>query len=540
MGKLSVLGINEDIVKKVIDSLGIKVVSETSTDYITYCPFHRNTYTPSFNIQKSEGVWRCWNPADGKSGNLPQLVSEILGIDIISSIRTISRFVIDKPIEVNINVNAQDDEIEYFTKEDLCLIEEERDKAIEYLRSRDISEEFADHFEIGYDGAAVVMPIYDIKGRMIAITRRMLYGKPKYKDSGQKSRTLFNIQNAKGHRSVIVVEGPFDAIKVHAAGYPNVVATMMGHLSPHQVSLLRRNFESVIVFTDNDQAGRKLGQQIAQACQGMQVYFVPYLSDAKDPGELSFDEIRRCLESKKTELEIWSDHGDNNDMLKVLSSIKSNNIKDKHQGGNEDMSFLTGLQNLKRLADEQGRGESSFLKLRDGQSVTVRFLQELDESGKYYSPDRGLAITIFDHIDPDNYSVRFLCTLDEEGRCPGCERVAINKRWRRRSRLFINAWVEELKAVKVVTTGFSSKSIGGLLVEYAEDFETLCDRNYKLRRSGEGIQTSYRLLPREVTPFDFSKVSLIDLTQFATYMPYDDVVKMIENARSGSDSGEED
>jgi len=198
---------------------------------------------------------------------------------------------------------------------------------------------------------------------------------------------------------------------------------------------------------------------------------------------------------------------------------------------------LTGLKALKKLAETGSERQDSFLKLKDGQSVTIRFLQELDESGKYYDESRGLAVTVFEHLDPDNPSVRFLCTAEEEGKCVGCERVVVSNRWKRRSRIFINAWVEELQATRIVASGFSPKGIGGALIEYAEDFNTLCDRNYKLKRNGEGLKTTYTLLPREVSQFDVASKPIIDLSQFTKYRTYDECLAMVQGQKQGDSSG---
>lgn len=203
---------------------------------------------------------------------------------------------------------------------------------------------------------------------------------------------------------------------------------------------------------------------------------------------------------------------------------------------------LTGLKDLKKVAEGSNRqGGGSFLSLKDGQSVTVRFVQELDESGKNYSGDRGLAVSVYEHTNPDDFSQKFVCTQEEEGRCLGCERVVVNNRWKRRSRMFINAFVKEENAVKIVATGFSSKGVGGALIEYADDFNTIGDRWYKLKRNGEGLKTSYTLYPRDVSEFDLDSVTTIDLENFVRYRTYDEVVSFIrgedEVVSTGSSEG---
>lgn len=189
---------------------------------------------------------------------------------------------------------------------------------------------------------------------------------------------------------------------------------------------------------------------------------------------------------------------------------------------------LTGLKNLKQVADNSNqKNGSSFLTIKDGQGVTLRFVQELDPQGKLYDEGRGLAISVFEHTNPDDFSQRFLCTMEEEGKCYGCERVVTNPKWKRRSRLFISAFVKEDNACKIIGTGFSAKGVGGALIEYAEDFGTVCDRWYKLKRTGEGLKTSYSLYPRDVSDFDFETVEANNLEHLAKYRTYEEVAALI-------------
>ena len=111
-----------------------------------------------------------------------------------------------------------------------------------------------------------------------------------------------NVNNAKKHDTVVVVEGPMDAMKVHQAGFPNVVGVMSGNLTKFQELLLKKYFDSVIIFTDNDEAGRRLGEDIAKRCDTLKVYWAQYPNDSKDPGELSLKEIQESIEDKKPNL----------------------------------------------------------------------------------------------------------------------------------------------------------------------------------------------------------------------------------------------
>jgi hypothetical protein len=62
------------------------------------------------------------------------------------------------------------------------------------------------------------------------------------------------------------------------------------------------------------------------------------------------------------------------------------------------MSVIKGLKNINALLDKPKYDENTakvrWLKLADGQGVTIRFIEELDEDSASYSPDRGLALVV--------------------------------------------------------------------------------------------------------------------------------------------------
>lgn len=85
------------------------------------------------------------------------------------------------------------------------------------------------HFDLGYSKNMdmVTVPVHSPDGTPIGLVGRSIKGKS-FKNSTNlpKSKTLFNIHRAKKIGDhVIVVESSFDAIRVHQAGFPNVVAT---------------------------------------------------------------------------------------------------------------------------------------------------------------------------------------------------------------------------------------------------------------------------------------------------------------------------
>lgn len=142
-----------------------------------------------------------------------------------------------------------------------------------YLGDRGITKETAKHFGIGFftgNGSMqgrIVVPIHNEDEVLVAYAGRALaQSEPKHKFPAlfRKSLVLFNLHRAVKHgKTVIVVEGFFDCLKVHQTGLPCVVALMGCSLSPHQEQLLRGHFHEVILMLDGDNVGRTAGAAIA-------------------------------------------------------------------------------------------------------------------------------------------------------------------------------------------------------------------------------------------------------------------------------------
>ena len=81
----------------------------------------------------------------------------------------------------------------------------------------------------------------------------------------RKSLELFNLHRAvrSGGRQVVVVEGFFDCMRVHQAGFRSVVALMGSALSATQQELLLGHFGELVLMMDGDETGRRASQRIA-------------------------------------------------------------------------------------------------------------------------------------------------------------------------------------------------------------------------------------------------------------------------------------
>ena len=145
-----------------------------------------------------------------------------------------------------------------------------------------------------------VVPIHNEHGELIAYAGRAIdAAEPKYKlPAGfKKSAVLYNLHRAMGvgEKGLIVVEGFFDAMNIHQAGYPFVVALMGCTLSDEQETLLVNHAGMVLLMLDGDDAGRTGASAIAERLVHKMFVKVINLPDGKQPDQLTSDEIRNVL-----------------------------------------------------------------------------------------------------------------------------------------------------------------------------------------------------------------------------------------------------
>lgn len=191
------------------------------------------------------------------------------------------------------------------------------------------------------------------------------------------------------------------------------------------------------------------------------------------------------------------------------------------------------LKDLKKKTEDRkgfsGDGEKAFLTLEDGESVKIRFLQELTDESELYDERRGTIVIVDEHSSPKDFRRTAACTAEDEGRCWACEQTSnpeIGKKWKPRMRLYANVLVRNPDGqdrVKVLKRGFSDQDIGSSLIDIVEEFEVLGDKDMKLTRTGQKLQTKHSLLmlaPKPLTD-DEKKLELIDVNKFIKRIPYD-------------------
>ena len=175
-----------------------------------------------------------------------------------------------------------------------------------YLEERGVQPGTATGFGIGYYTGAgflhhrVVFPIHDSKGQLVGYAGRSLDGgEPRYlfPPGFRKSQVVFNLHRAVREAAgcAVVVEGFFDCLRVHQAGYPNVVALLGVSLSEVQEQLLVERFPRLVLMLDGDEAGRRASQQLAARLKGKVSLSVVEVPSGRQPDQLSSAEMELLL-----------------------------------------------------------------------------------------------------------------------------------------------------------------------------------------------------------------------------------------------------
>jgi len=195
------------------------------------------------------------------------------------------------------------------------------------------------------------------------------------------------------------------------------------------------------------------------------------------------------------------------------------------------MSVVKGLANINALLDkpkyDSDKPRVRWLKLADGQAVKIRFIEELDEESSNYSPDRGLSLVVKEHTNPKDYRRKAVDTMESEGRdwAEEMHRKDPKAGWRGRLRFYCNVLVDdglEDPYVAIWSMGVSKQSSFNTIREYALETGSISNLTWKLKRNGQGTETSYTLIPSapDSEPFDWGSVEPFNLDLALNHVAY--------------------
>lgn len=195
------------------------------------------------------------------------------------------------------------------------------------------------------------------------------------------------------------------------------------------------------------------------------------------------------------------------------------------------MGFVTGLAGVREQQAKQpvnedyaDRPKAEWVSLKDGESVKITPLQEIDEGSPNFSKENGLAIFSLQHSgEGENWKKTAECTVDE-GDCYGCAQG-----WRQKTVLYLNVLVTPKTGdpyVGILSRGLGKGSIAQSLLNMAADAEdynnSITDKTFKFSRTGstkDNTTYSLDIVPnaKAVKVGDFTD-SLFDLPKYVFHV----------------------
>jgi DNA primase len=283
-------------------------LKRTGQNAVGLCPFHADK-RPSFTVSASKQLYHCFGC--GAGGDLFAFVMQRESLSFPEAVQWLARKAgVPLPTRDGVGGDRRRETLydihaaaaDHFRRR---LAGREGDAARRYLQSRRLTPESVEAFGLGYAASSwddllaaltakgwtadqiqdaglavprqqgggrydrfrhrVMCPIRDTHGQVVAFGGRVLDdAQPKYLNSPEtalfsKGRQLFALDVARqavaANGTLVVVEGYFDVIAAHQAGFTNVVATLGTALTPAHLDTIRRLVTRVCLVFDPDAAG---------------------------------------------------------------------------------------------------------------------------------------------------------------------------------------------------------------------------------------------------------------------------------------------
>lgn len=370
----------------IVDVIGEVVpLKKRGRNWVGLCPFHPEK-TPSFNVTPEKQMYYCFGCQAG--GNVFTFLMEYEKLEFPAAVRALGeRAGVEIP-EPEVAAGPDPDAALYVANRLAAelyhrrLLEaDDAAPARAYLERRGVARPAWETFLLGWapeewdallseaarqdlDGAAlaeaglavrseksgkfydrfrgrICFPIRSPGGRVVALSGRRLDDQaPKYLNSSDsriftKGRTLFNLDLARSAirrtGAAIVVEGNFDVVTLHEAGWKNVVAPLGTAFGAEQARVLKRYTATAYLANDGDTAGERSAFRTGDAllAAGFAVRFVR-LPAGRDPdslvgegGAAAFEErLKASRDLIDEKIEVVRERVDLGDVMKKRRAIR--------------------------------------------------------------------------------------------------------------------------------------------------------------------------------------------------------------------------
>ena len=160
------------------------------------------------------------------------------------------------------------------------------------------------------------------------------------------------------------------------------------------------------------------------------------------------------------------------------------------------------LDKMKQEAAKSGASKGKFMYFRPDEKKRVRFLQELDD---------GLEIPFHDNYEK---GINVPCQEIFGKDCPYCE----DEDLRTRSQFAFSVYDYDAKEVKILMQAVNQCSAIPALVNMAETYGTITDRDYVLKKTGKGSTSSFTIIPMDKNKFRNEKAKALSKKALLKYL----------------------
>ena len=287
------------------------------------CPIHGGKNGTSFNVDTAKNVFHCFSECGG--GNILDLVMKLEDCSIREAGEKLSdwfelqfdrRVGIAKTATRRRKPQGNTTATDTSGRSDASCVNPPLERSLKglnqdhpYLVERGLTVPTIKEFGIGHCTRGlmrgrIAIPIHDDNGVLVAYAGRAVdqelaeaNGKYRLPDGFKKSFVLFNLHRAAEHADggLIVVEGFFDCLKVHQAGFHNVVALMGSALSEPQQELILAHSDRIALMLDGDDAGTKCLREFYSRLRRRLYLREIHVEPGEQPDSLTDDRIRELL-----------------------------------------------------------------------------------------------------------------------------------------------------------------------------------------------------------------------------------------------------
>ena len=304
------------------------------------CPIHKGSNPTQFRVSLSKNIWNCFSDCE-HGGNTLDFIAKMEKITIhAAALKAIEWFNLDPEAMSASDGKAEAAEPKKATSAPKLATKpaaneessgdggrpqglpnaplkfrlDKLERSHPYLlEQRGLTPETIVDFGIGFCAKGmmadrIAIPIHNVKGEVVAYAGRFVgeppEGTPKYKlpPGFRKSQELFNIDRASKETAdlpLVIVEGFFDAMKLHQHGCKRVLALMGSTMSAAQEELIRQHTNSqshVIIMLDENEAGKAGREDIA--CRLSKFCFVrvhQFDHPDMEPEHLTDEQVRQLV-----------------------------------------------------------------------------------------------------------------------------------------------------------------------------------------------------------------------------------------------------